>query len=233
MSFYAVANGHSIGIFETWDECSKYVKGYKGAAFKKFSTKESAEEFIESFRTETINQVVPSTTILIPDYYVYTDGACSNNGKPNAVAGIGIFFGIDDPRNVSQKLMSESIMRQTNNVAELMAIIDTFRIIDTDLLSGKKVAIVTDSEYAMKCSDKYGEKCANTGWTKEIPNKVLVKILYELCVKWRKSVQIIHVKAHTNEKDPHSIGNHYADKLANLAIGLNECPYNKIQFIAK
>lgn len=33
MSFYAVANGHSIGIFETWDECSKSVKGYKGAAF--------------------------------------------------------------------------------------------------------------------------------------------------------------------------------------------------------
>ena len=30
----------------------------------------------------------------IPDYYVYTDGACSNNGKCNAQAGIGIFFGL-------------------------------------------------------------------------------------------------------------------------------------------
>jgi len=32
----------------------------------------------------------------IPDYYVYTDGACSNNGGKHARAGIGIFFGIDD-----------------------------------------------------------------------------------------------------------------------------------------
>jgi len=30
------------------------------------------------------------------DYYVYTDCACSNNGKSNALVVIGIFFGIDD-----------------------------------------------------------------------------------------------------------------------------------------
>ena len=32
----------------------------------------------------------------IPDIYVYTDGACSNNGKPNAKAGLGVFFGEGD-----------------------------------------------------------------------------------------------------------------------------------------
>ena len=37
-----------------------------------------------------------------PDYYVYTDGACSNNGRENAKAGIGIFLGQDDPRNVCE-----------------------------------------------------------------------------------------------------------------------------------
>jgi len=225
MSFYAVANGHSIGIFETWDECSKSVKGYKGASFKKFSTKESAEEFIESFRTETINQVVPSTTILIPDYYVYTDGACSNNGKPDAVAGIGIFFGINDPRNVSQKVPPE--LRQTNNVAELSAIIEAFRIIEPDLeSSGKIVGIATDSEYVIKCLGKYGEKCANKGWAKEIPNQILVRNAYESYTKFAKSIQIIHVKAHTRDQDMHSIGNHHADRLANMAIGWEGCHYN-------
>jgi DNA-binding transcriptional regulator GbsR (MarR family) len=33
-----------------------------------------------------------------PDYYVYTDGACSKNGKLNAKAGIGIYFGENDKR---------------------------------------------------------------------------------------------------------------------------------------
>ena len=35
-------------------------------------------------------------------YKVHTDGACSNNGRPNAKAGLGIYFGPDDPRNSSE-----------------------------------------------------------------------------------------------------------------------------------
>jgi hypothetical protein len=37
----------------------------------------------------------------------------------------------------------------------------------------------------------------------------------------------MHIKAHTNNTDIHSFGNHNADKLANAAIGLESCPYNK------
>ena len=33
--YYAVANGYKTGIFNTWDECNKQVKGYKNAKFKK------------------------------------------------------------------------------------------------------------------------------------------------------------------------------------------------------
>ena len=33
---------------------------------------------------------------------VYTDGACSNNGKPDARAGFGIWFGDGDKRNTSE-----------------------------------------------------------------------------------------------------------------------------------
>lgn len=25
--------------------------------------------------------------------HVYTDGSCENNGKPNAIAGFGVYFG--------------------------------------------------------------------------------------------------------------------------------------------
>ena len=46
-------------------------------------------------------------------FSVYTDGACSRNGTKNACAGIGIYFGKNDPRNVSRRLIG----KQTNNIS--------------------------------------------------------------------------------------------------------------------
>ncbi|KAJ8975890.1 hypothetical protein NQ317_011361 [Molorchus minor] len=48
---------------------------------------------------------------------VYTDGACENNGKPNAKAGIGVWFGEEHPLNVSKPVVG----RATNNRAEIQA----------------------------------------------------------------------------------------------------------------
>jgi len=41
------------------------------------------------------------------------------------------------------------------------------------------------------------------------------------------NIRFLHVRAHTNHTDVHSFGNDKADKLANLAIGVECCPYNK------
>ena len=90
----------------------------------------------------------------------------------------------------------------------------------------QKITIVSDSEYAIKCASSYGEKCFQKDWKVEIPNKDLVKKAYEL-YKGKSNIQFIHIKAHTNKTDIHSIGNDNADKLANLAIGLESCPYEK------
>jgi ribonuclease HI len=44
--------------------------------------------------------------------YVYTDGSCKRNGKTNPDAGIGIYFGDDDNRNVSRKIYGkQTILR--------------------------------------------------------------------------------------------------------------------------
>ncbi len=154
------------------------------------------------------------------DYYVYTDGACSNNGKHNALAGIGIYFGDGDVRNISAPITG----KQSNNTAEIGAILHLYRIIENDILQGKKIGIVSDSEYAIKCVSSYGRKCEIEGWTKDIPNKELVKQTYEL-YKDKTNVKFIHVKAHTGRHDMHSIGNDAADRLANKVIGADECPY--------
>lgn len=215
-NFYAVAKGKNTGIFTTWSECSSNITGFSCAIYKKCNTKKEAEKFLLDNSENQLDD-------FNPDYYVYTDGSCANNGKENAMAGIGIYFGENDSRNTSKKVEG----KQSNNTAELDAIRQTFKIIEKDIISGKKVCIVSDSEYAIKCVTTYGQKCSETNWTKDIPNKELVNEIYNM-YKNINNVKFIHIMAHTGNNDIHSIGNDGADKLANQAIGLEHCPYSKL-----
>lgn len=144
---------------------------------------------------------------------VYTDGACSKNGSEDAKAGIGIFFGDNDSRNIS-KIVPKDQFKQTNNVAELLAFITAIKLIASD---NKKYKIYTDSEYVIKCATKFDT------WIKkkdksEIKNFELVQELYQLVEQY--NIKYEHIKAHTGLDDEHSYGNEQADKLANNAIGV-------------
>ena len=44
--YYVVLVGRSCGIFQTWEDCEKQVKGYKGARYKGFKTREEAQNWI-------------------------------------------------------------------------------------------------------------------------------------------------------------------------------------------
>jgi ribonuclease HI len=143
--------------------------------------------------------------------YIYTDGACSKNGYKNAAAGIGIYFGYQDPRNVSQRIEG----KQTNNTAELGAILHLYTILEEDIKAGNQIGIVTDSIYAIRCCTTYGKKCADKEW-KDIPNKDMVKKAYELYSG--TNVEFIHVMAHTGNTDVHSLGNKEADRLATSSL---------------
>lgn len=209
MPYYAVANGKIRGVFTNWIDCKNSVTGFKNAIYKKFDTEEEALYFIEERNPENVKER------FIPDYYVYTDGSCHNNGKPSAIAGIGVFFGVGDERNVSERVVG----KQSNNVAELTAIIRAYDIIQQDIKNGKKIEIVTDSEYAIKCIYSYGDKCSKKEWVDDIPNKELVKLIYEI-FNTNKNVQFTHIRAHTGKQDIHYLYNDYADKLANAAISL-------------
>tara|TARA_A100001011_G_scaffold391447_1_gene476943 strand:- start:84 stop:782 length:699 start_codon:yes stop_codon:yes gene_type:complete len=153
---------------------------------------------------------------------VYTDGACSNNGKPDARAGYGVYFGPEDPRNASEPFAGI----QTNNRAELLAIVKALTILRGDIESGTPVHIFSDSSYSIRCCTSYGKKCEKKNWTnkKPIPNVEIVRTLYEFC-KQHRNIKFTHVKAHTGLRDIHSVGNENADRLANLAIGITSCPY--------
>lgn len=218
MSFYAVAKGHNIGIYYFWNDCKEQVIGYKGANYKKFSTEPEAEEYIlniNSVSTEFFENIYSKFDDSKVDYFVYTDGSCYNNGKINAISGIGIFFEENNNKNVS-KVIDILEINHTNNSAELLAILEAYELIKDDLVN-KKICIVSDSDYSIKCATSYGEKCAKQHWSKNIPNKSLVKKLYTI-YKANPNLKLKHVKAHTNAQDIHSLGNKEADKLAYNAV---------------
>lgn len=144
---------------------------------------------------------------------VFTDGACKNNGQINACAGIGIYFGPNDGRNVSRRITG----KQTNNVAELTAIIEVYDIIKQDILSGKDITIFSDSKYAIRCCTTYGKKCSANWDTQDIPNKDLVRHAYELYSQL-PNVTFTHIEAHTGKQDIYSKGNAEADKLATQCL---------------
>ena len=156
------------------------------------------------------------------DVNVYTDGACSNNGNKGAKAGLGVYFGENDPRNCSEAIQG----KQTNNTAELSAIIKAADILKREILAGYPVNIYSDSSYAILCCSTYGEKLDKKNWKKKkpIPNVEMVKEAYYL-FKDVQNVHFHHIAAHTGKTDEHSLGNEGADKMANIAIGQTECQY--------
>jgi ribonuclease HI len=200
---------------------------------KNLSNKKS-ESKLKSSHTSVLSELGDFN----PDIIVYTDGACIDNGGPNAKAGIGVYFGPEDPRNVSELVQG----KQSNNTAELGALSRAYSILSQEISTGKKVAFFTDSLYALQCLTSYGDKCAQMGWVrniktdKEIANKELVKQIYEqFGCKTNPNIKLIHIKAHTGAQDAHSLGNDQADKLANAAIGIVQAKkiYLKVPFAKK
>ncbi|WP_396189517.1 RNase H family protein [Flavobacterium sp.] len=159
--------------------------------------------------------------------HVYTDGSCQNNGSPHARAGYAVYFGENDARNEYNVVQG----KQSNNTGELTAVIRALEIVATDIERDILVNIHTDSEYVIKCITTYGDKLAANNWKtstkKDPPNKELLQKVHTLYNNYKARVKVHHIKAHTDHQDIHSIGNAEADRLANLAIGVNNLEKNK------
>ena len=50
--YYAVKIGVNVGIYDSWIECQKQVRGFPKACFKSFATKPEAKKYMESITNE-------------------------------------------------------------------------------------------------------------------------------------------------------------------------------------
>ncbi|KAJ3972292.1 ribonuclease H-like domain-containing protein [Lentinula raphanica] len=248
--YYAVRKGRVIGVYTTWNECEQQVKGYTGAAFKKFFSKAEAEAFVTSTESglSKVNPVIPRTKVEVrPEHsvksssskeplVVYCDGACKGNGKIGSVAGIGVWWGHDDPRNLAERCPGD----QTNNRAELVVcqvyrysnlpLIKAYisqaicRVFETTPFRKSLLTIKTDSKYSINCFNSWFSNWEANGWRKsdgtEIKNLDLIRYIYVLLrarFQFKQSVELVYVKGHAG-----IVGNEGADSLANLGATMPE-----------
>lgn len=231
VAYYAVRKGHQPGVYLTWEECEAQVKDFPGAAFKKFSTRTEAEAFAagkldvssasagKAQLTSTGHQPITSAlqSTLAPDAdakefdVVYCDGACKGNGQVGSIAGIGVWWGHNDPKNLSERCPGD----QTNNRAELIAIV---RILETTPPLKRKLLIKTDSQYSIQCVTTWIYKWMANGFRtaggQPVKNCALIKYLSALLHARRvagETVEFKHVRGHVGLE-----GNEAADRLANM-----------------
>ncbi len=141
MSFcYAVRKGRQVGIFNTWDEAKVHVQGFSGAEHHKFKTRMEADWWLHNDlpvqKCERMPSPIPMRAALKPSHRgptvafslppgtlkIYTDGAAPDNGTPACRAGVGIFVGHGDLRNISMRLDPKHY-RQTNQVISIYFIV--------------------------------------------------------------------------------------------------------------
>ncbi|KAJ7705562.1 ribonuclease H-like domain-containing protein, partial [Mycena rosella] len=130
---------------------------------------------------------------------VYVDGSCLNNGRNNARAGAGVYWGPNHLWNEALRVPDN----QTNNRGEVYAILRALRRSYLD----QTLHIWSDSEYAMEAIALRATDEASRGW--KCINGDLFKEIAALLKARRAPVVLIQVKGHSN-----NVHNDAADALA-------------------
>lgn len=141
-------------LIKQMDDIEKRLKGFEKGVDKiiKKSTKTSDRKsiLIEPQAIHSSTSTNGNFEIDNDGYVqVYTDGACSANGRSGARAGLGVYWGDGHSLNISEPVTG----RATNNCGEIQA---ATKAIKLALSQGvKKLAINTDSKFLINSVTKW------------------------------------------------------------------------------
>jgi ribonuclease HI len=229
--FYVVWEGRERGIFTDWDHCKAQIEKYAGARYKSYKTRSEAEA---AFRGSSEAAIRKSPTTarkysgkgprtctaaeiaeLPARTKIFTDGGCEPN-PGRAGSGVAVYrdgqvaelwYGLYEPRG-------------TNNTAELQALHQALLMAEQEIARKTSVAIFCDSRYSIQCVTQWAAGWEKKGWKKpggEIKNLDLIRPMFTLYTKLKKSVQVLHVNGHVGVE-----GNELADRMSIHGIDTRE-----------
>lgn len=176
--FYVVWNGLIPGIYSSWDECQKQIKGVKQALYKSFGTLEEAERAYSSSPGEYIGQgnkgeAISATATDYPSEIIRNalavDAACS--GNPGMMEYRGVYIGTEE------EIFHFGPMFGTNNIGEFLAIVHGLALLKQ---RGIDMPIYSDSRNALLWVK--GKQC-RTKLPKDNKSEELFKYI-ERAEKW-------------------------------------------------
>ncbi|NLI72776.1 MAG: ribonuclease H [Bacteroidales bacterium] len=148
--YYTVWEGREPGVYDSWRECERQVKGFDGAKYKSFeSLKEAEDAFLDSWKkfikskAETIHEkpnylLLPKTEQPILDS-IAVDAACSGNPGKMEYQGV-------DVRTGFQVFHFGPVEQGTNNIGEFLAIVHA---VATFYKTNPNLPVYSDSKTAI------------------------------------------------------------------------------------
>jgi ribonuclease HI len=150
---------------------------------------------------------------------VFTDGACSSNGRPGAKAGYAVWF--PEHKSISTSHRVPADQPQTNQRAEMSAIHRATLVLEENGFHDEDVVIYTDSDYSINCLTKWITGWVARGWKTSVGGDVLHRDLIEDTSKRLakfKSYRFVHVRSHTGAEDDLSRNNDIVDRMARATV---------------
>jgi len=176
--YYTVWNGVEPGVYESWSDCQAQIKGYAGAVYKSFGSREEAERALISAACEYFGRKAGSNAAGsgsgrgsgsgsggiggVKKGYILrsiaVDAACS--GNPGDVEYRGVYV------ETGQELFHVGPMKRgTNNIGAILALVHGLAMLKK---SGSAMPVYSDSYNAIlwvsqkKCKTKLERTAVNT-----------------------------------------------------------------------
>lgn len=166
--FFVVWDGHVPGIYSSWAECQKQVKGYSAAKFKGFYTQNEAVEAYNSpyydYMGKKINKEPDPELIKsigLPELEsLSVDAACS--GNPGVMEYRGVYT-----RTGQEVFKVGPFPLATNNIGEFLALVHGLALLKKE---NKSQPIYSDSKIAINWvkNKKYATKLEPSAKNKEV-----------------------------------------------------------------
>jgi len=177
--YYVVWEGKQTGIFKTWDECQKNIKGaekaFAGSYYEAIDKKESKKAVdLDQFGDE------------IEDNSISVDAACSGNPGQMEYRGVETFSGLE--------LFKQGPYEYgTNNIGEFLALVHAIALLqkkqDVTIYSDSRTAMAWVRNKKVKTTLKKTKKNALIFEMIDRAEKYLKKTSYENPVaKWNTKV---------------------------------------------
>lgn len=142
--FYTVWKGVCPGVYSSWQDCQQQIKGFKGAMYKSFSTKEEAERALEepAHLHWGAQAQTPPLADRLPEGFntncLAVDAACSGNPGPMEYRGVYLATG--------EQIFHYGPVYGTNNIGEFLAIVHGLALLKQKNL---QMPVYSDSRNAL------------------------------------------------------------------------------------